>query len=223
MSGILAIWNDREEAIAEIYERWYVSEHVPERLGVPGFLSARRYEVVKGSPRFFTYYELVSPEVLTSPEYLARLASPSPLTREVMGGFRNMWRTSCSLAYRSPHAALGGCVVTARVEPPAALDDSRLMQSAAALARDAHVLGVQVWRAVPDPAHAANPEAKLRPGGDSRIEAALVVDCMREQAGHQLQGQVEGALRRSIDGRAAEGETSVNVGIYRLLGMWVAQ
>jgi len=222
MSGILAIWNDREQAIAKIYERWYVSEHVPERLGVPGFLCARRYEAAQGSPRFFTYYEVASPDVLASPEYLSRLASPSPLTRKVMGGFRNMRRTACSLAYRSPRAALGGCVVAAWVEPPAALDDSRLMQAIAALARDAQVLGVQAWRAVPDPAHAANPEAKLRPDGDSRIEAALVVDCMREQVGYKLQGQVDEALRASISRDAVQGETLLHVGNYRLLGVWSA-
>ena len=58
--GILAIWNDREESIADVYERWYLSEHLPERLGVPGFVAARRYEASKGSPRFLTFYDVES-------------------------------------------------------------------------------------------------------------------------------------------------------------------
>jgi hypothetical protein len=106
--GILAIWNDRVDAIAATYERWLVSEHIPERLAVPGFLEARRYEAVRGTPRFFTPYVVESPEVLASPDYLARLASPTPLTREVMAGFRNMTRSACTLAYCSPAGATGG-------------------------------------------------------------------------------------------------------------------
>lgn len=111
--AILAIWNDREDSIADVYERWYLSEHLPERLAVPGFLAARRYEARKGSPRFFTFYDVQSPAVLSSANYLARLASPSPLTREVMANFRNMMRTACMSIHRSPGAAVGGCVVAA--------------------------------------------------------------------------------------------------------------
>jgi len=222
MNGILAIWNDRDAAVAEVYERWYVAEHVPERLAVPGFISARRYEALRGSPRFFTYYELDSPEVLTSPEYLARVAAPSPLTRQVMAGFRNMRRTSCSLAYRSSSAALGGFVVTAWVEPPVALDDARLAQAAATLARDPGVLNVQVWHAVAEGAPAST-EAKLRPGGDSRIEAALVVDCMREPAGQELLARVDGLFGACVGARAGESATIVHMAIYHLLGAWNAR
>lgn len=50
--GVLAIWNDRDDEIAELYESWYVTEHVPERLDVAGFRGARRYEAASGSPRF---------------------------------------------------------------------------------------------------------------------------------------------------------------------------
>jgi hypothetical protein len=221
MPGILAIWNDREDAIAEVYERWLVSEHIPERLAVPGFLEARRYEAVRGTPRFFTPYWVASPQVLSSPEYLACLASPSPLTREVMAGFRNMRRTICTLAYRSPLAALGGCAVAAYAEQPAAVDEAGLLKEAAALERDSRVLGVQVWRAVPDPAHATSSEAKLRPGGDRRIEAALVVDFMREQDGAALEETVHSAVRQSTR-KAGPEEALIHAGTYRLLGVWHA-
>src|SRR5256885_14231528 len=51
MSGsnaFLALWNglDRSDAREE-YEAWHAMEHVPERVGLPGFLWARRY--VRGS------------------------------------------------------------------------------------------------------------------------------------------------------------------------------
>jgi hypothetical protein len=159
--------------------------------------------------------------VLTSPEYLARLASPSPLTREVMAGFRNMRRTVCALAYRSPRAALGGCAVAAYAEQPAAVDERGLLEEAAALERDPRVLGVQVWRAVTDPAHVTSSEAKLRPGGDRRIEAALVVDVMREQDGAALQETVLSAVRQGTSMAGSE-DAQMHAGTYRLLGVWHA-
>jgi hypothetical protein len=221
--GILAIWNDREDSVADVYERWYLSEHLPERLAVPGFLAARRYEARKGSPRFFTFYDVQSPAVLSSEDYLARLASPSPLTREVMANFRNMMRTACLSIHRSPGAAVGGCVVAAYVEQPARLDPGRLLEAAAACERDPRVLRLQVWQAAPDPAHAATPEAKLRPGGDRRIEAALVVDVLREEDGWALEGPICAALRTSVLGEARSGSVPIHINVYRLLGLWHAQ
>lgn len=203
MSGILAIWHDLEDSYSDLYERWLVAEHIPERLALPGFLEARRYEAAAGSPRFFIRYEVASPEALASPEYLARLASPTPLTREVMKGFRGMVRTAWSLAYRSGVPALGGYAVTAYSGQPAEVD-------AAGLERDPRVVGVQVWKAASGPAGATSSEAKLRPGGDRGIATALIVEVMREKDGEALEDRVRAALEGS----------PVHVGTYRLLGSW---
>ena len=110
-----------------------MSEHLPERLGLPGFVAARRYEAETGSPRFFTSYDVESVEVLSSADYLARLAAPSPLTREVMANFRNMTRTVCIPVYRSRGLALGGSVVAAYVEQPARVDDRTWIEAAVRL------------------------------------------------------------------------------------------
>jgi hypothetical protein len=225
--GILAIWNDRDDAIAQLYEDWYLTEHLPERLGVPGFAAARRYEATRGTPRFFTWYDVESPQVLSSADYLARLASPSPLTRQIMAHFRNMTRTVCSLEHRTRSSALGGCVVAAYIEQPAEVDDRGLLEAAAACERDPRVLGAQLWRAVPDPAHAATSEAKLRPGGDRRIEAALVVEVMREHDGVELEKRICAALRKcakaDVSGESGRDRAVVCCGVYRLLGAWQAR
>ena len=51
--GILAIWNDCAKGEETNYENWYQNEHLPERLGVPGFIRGRRYENLVDSPKFF--------------------------------------------------------------------------------------------------------------------------------------------------------------------------
>lgn len=217
--GILAIWNDREEAIAQLYEQWYVTEHVPERLGVPGFLQARRYEACDGgAPRFFTFYELASVDVLSSDAYLARLAAPSELTRRVMSHFRNMLRTAFVPVHRPASAAHGGCVVVAWVRQPAQVDAERLAQVAGELQRQPGVLALQSWRAAPD-AGAVSTESQLRPGGDARAEAALVLEVMREQEGAALRPLLERALRAAC---APSPEPAVATGAFRLLGSWRA-
>ncbi len=202
MPGILAIWHDLEDSYTELYERWLVTEHIPERLALPGFVEARRYEALKGGPRFFIRYEAASPEALASPEYLARLASPTPQTREVMKGFRNMLRTACSVTYRSPGRGLGAVAVAAWAEQPVAVEG-------ASLERDPRVVGVELWKAARGPAGATSSEAKLRPGGDRSIEAALVVELMREKDAEALQDRVRSTLG-----------TRAHAGTYRLLGAW---
>lgn len=204
MPGVLAIWHDLEDSYSDLYERWLVGEHIPERLALPGFLEARRYEAVNGGPRFFIRYTVASPDSLASPEYLARLASPTPQTREVMKGFRNMVRTACSVAYRSPGRALGAFAIAACTEHPAEIDPTDLE-------RDPRIIGVQVWKAARGAAGATSSEAKFRPGGDRSIEAALVVEVMREKDGEALEDRVGASL-----GRGA----GVHAGTYRLLGAW---
>jgi len=218
MAGTLAIWHDLEDSSSELYERWLVGEHIPERLALPGFRDARRYESVMGSPRYFIAYSVASPAALASPEYLARLASPTPMTREAMKGFRNMMRTACSVAYRSPRRALGGCTIAAYAETPATINEAALLGQAAALEGDPRVVGVELWRAAKGPASAKSSEARLRPGGDRSVEAALVVDVLREDDGAALEETVRAALRLSAN--SGQDNVRTHIDTYRLLGVW---
>ena len=98
MAGILAIWNDCAPEGYDHFERWYIREHLQERVGVPGFRFGRRYETVSGGDRrFFAFYEVESPDVLSSKAYVERLEAPTPWTLETMKSFRNMVRTVCDL------------------------------------------------------------------------------------------------------------------------------
>ena len=48
--GVIAIWHDvLPEAKDEFYE-WHSREHMPERVGIPGFRRGRRYLAVSGAP-----------------------------------------------------------------------------------------------------------------------------------------------------------------------------
>ena len=75
-AGVVAIWHDLlPEAKGDFYE-WHNREHMPERVGIPGFRRGRRYIAVDGVPEYFNLYEADSPEVLGGRDYLERLNSP---------------------------------------------------------------------------------------------------------------------------------------------------
>jgi hypothetical protein len=69
----------------EEFNAWYNTEHVPERIAVPGFLTARRY-VVEGSPgRYMAHYDLSDLSVLHTEPYASISRKPTPWTRRIVG------------------------------------------------------------------------------------------------------------------------------------------
>src|SRR2546429_9481597 len=68
--GLLMVWADIDPEFEAEYLRWYDEEHIAHLLAVPGFLSAGRYEALKGSPKYLALYELEHPDVLRSPAFL---------------------------------------------------------------------------------------------------------------------------------------------------------
>jgi hypothetical protein len=79
---LLTMTETRPEAQAE-FNAWYDSEHIAERLSLSGFLSARRWvaDLKPGEGKYLATYELVTPGVLQTTEYLEHYRSPSPWTR----------------------------------------------------------------------------------------------------------------------------------------------
>src|SRR5215468_6488868 len=80
-TALLMVWADVPTDKEPEFNRWYNEEHLAERLGVPGFLSAARYEAVKGGPKHLAVYELESPAVLESETYKRVSANPTPWTQ----------------------------------------------------------------------------------------------------------------------------------------------
>jgi len=110
-TGVVAIWHDLlPEAKSDFYE-WHNREHMPERVGIPGFRRGRRYIVLKGTAEFFNLYEADTPEVLGGRDYLDRLNSPTDWTKRVVPSFRNVARSICRVAYSSGVGS-GGVIAT---------------------------------------------------------------------------------------------------------------
>jgi hypothetical protein len=201
-AGILAIFNNAAPGREAEFEEWFQHEHLQERLGVPGFLLGRRHEAVLGEPRYFNFYLTRSVEVLSSPEYRARLDNPTPMTRIVMSEiFRDMIRAVCQQTFRLG-SMRGTIAVAARFsEPP---DENALKAMLDILVQDKAVACGEIWSAVRQGDLLSSEEERLR-GGDRRIEACLLVETLRVPDAER----VAAALASQF--------APASIGVYRLL------
>jgi hypothetical protein len=85
--GLLLTVTEPTVAMEEEFNAWYDTEHLAERLAIPGFRAARRWvaECAPGAGKYLATYELDSPAVLQSAQYLARFNNQSPWSRRCLG------------------------------------------------------------------------------------------------------------------------------------------
>ena len=113
--GAVAIWHDiTPEGRAEFYA-WHGEEHMPERVGIPGFLRGRRYAAIEADLEFFNLYEALSVETLKGQDYAARVNAPTPWTLSAVKHFRSVARAICRVSH-SAGPAQGGLIATLRYD-----------------------------------------------------------------------------------------------------------
>lgn len=93
-SGLLMVVVEVGAEDEDELNRWYDSEHIPEKLATPGFRSARRFRDTQHPGRYLALYELEDPALVTSREYMAQ--SMSPWSEAVMATWisldRSVWQ-----------------------------------------------------------------------------------------------------------------------------------
>jgi hypothetical protein len=115
--GAVAIWNDIAEAGRAEFYAWHLHEHMPERVGTPGFVRGRRYRAADKAtqPEFFTLYETSSFQVLQGSDYLSRLNDPTDWTRATTAHFQSTTR-SLTRVIASHGVGSGGAMMTLRFD-----------------------------------------------------------------------------------------------------------
>lgn len=171
-AGVLAIWNGIAPEAEDAFVAWHVREHIPERVGLPGFLRGRRYVALEGAPKYFNFYETDGPDALTSAAYLARLNAPTPWTREVVAQFRDTSRTICDVVL-SLGEGEGGTIGTIQFSPASASPgESDLRQLAAAPG----IVGVHLLRGRPSDSAGGTVEKTLRAQPDHIADGILLIE-----------------------------------------------
>lgn len=96
--GLLLVMTETPPDLEAEFNDWYDREHLPERLAIPGFASARRWQadLKPGEGKYLASYELESAAVLESPSYLAKFRdAPTPWTSRMLGACTVFRRWAC--------------------------------------------------------------------------------------------------------------------------------
>jgi hypothetical protein len=90
-AGMLITFMDVADADEAEFNRWYDGEHIAERVGIPGFIAARRFLAPRGapqaSPKYLAFYETETLAVLGGPAYREVLNNQTAWSRRVMARF----------------------------------------------------------------------------------------------------------------------------------------
>ena len=105
--GFLMAMMEPTPVMEEEFNDWYDMEHTPNRASIPGFESALRFVCVSGWPKYVSFYDLETPQVLESEAYrVVAWERFSPWTKRVMARVRGQYRASGDQVY--PGHALTG-------------------------------------------------------------------------------------------------------------------
>ncbi len=78
---ILVVMMDVDPEHEDEFNEWYNDEHLPERLEIPGYVSARRFKLEEGEGvlKYLCIWELEDASPLQSEQYKAQRERPSQL------------------------------------------------------------------------------------------------------------------------------------------------
>jgi hypothetical protein len=194
-------------------DRWHTIEHMPERLGVPGFLRGRRYIHTGASDHpLFILYEAAHIETFRSPGLVARLNDPTEWSKKVQPGLVNFVRSPCHTLI-SIGDGLAGALMTIRVSGDIAktADVSHLLASAApAIARLHGVTAVHIGQHVPEIASGETAETRLRPAASTpRFSHVVLVEAIGSR-------ELDEAMANVVDIATAASSGTCEAGVYRL-------
>ena len=81
--GLMMVFADVPADVEDEFNRWYDEEHIPERLSIPGVLSAARYMALEGGPKHLACYELTEPEAWETDEWQKFLINPTEWSKRM--------------------------------------------------------------------------------------------------------------------------------------------
>ncbi len=177
--GAVAIWNGISDAGRAEFYRWHLHEHMPERVGIPGFLRGRRYRAADDltQPEFFTLYETLTFEAMLGSDYLSRLNAPTAWTRATMSHFQTTSRALARVV-ASFGVGSGGTLLTMRFDIPEDEENEvgglkhRLMR----LAHEAEITGAHLLKADEAASGASTAETRGRKDIEAPPRWAILVE-----------------------------------------------
>jgi hypothetical protein len=177
--AVLAIWNGIAPEAEDEFVSWHVREHIPERVGLPGFLRGRRYVAVSGHPKYFNFYETEDVNALLSTLYLERLNAPSVWTKAVVSHFTDTFRTICKVRV-SEGLGDGAALLAARISThkPANEFVADASKELFALVRQPGIVALHLLQGDIDASSQQTAEKQLRAEADQVVDWILLIEAV---------------------------------------------
>ncbi len=132
--GLLMTFTEVPSELEDDFNEWYNREHLDERINIPGFRRARRYEAIDAAIKYFTTYEALASDNIASPHYLGVLKDQTEWSRRIMPQFSKWHRMPCRVVADHTHG-MGSALALLRLFPdPAKADDLTAWLKGGALA-----------------------------------------------------------------------------------------
>lgn len=122
--GMLITWMDVDPAEEADFNHWYDREHLAERVGIEGFLEARRWIADRAPTKYFCTYSTDTFDALSSPAYSKVLANQTDWSKKHISRFRNPGRVVGRIS-ASRGVGRGGALGVVRLRPSQADEKTR--------------------------------------------------------------------------------------------------
>jgi hypothetical protein len=121
--GMLITSMDVDPATEDDFNLWYDREHLAERVGIEGFLEARRWIADKAPTKYFCTYSTDTFAALSSPAYKKVLANQTDWSTTHISNFRNPGRAVGRIT-ESRGQGRGAVMGVVRLRPAAGSQES---------------------------------------------------------------------------------------------------
>ena len=207
--GMLLTSMDIDQADEVDFNRWYDREHLQERVAIDGFIEARRYVALQGSPKYLCLYSTATIDVLDSSAYKARLASPTEWSKRTMVRFKNMIRSVARITISRGNGR-GAVLGIVRLRPSSAGEEN-LRRSLGDAFDLSSLDGVISMHLIESDAKLSGPTKEISSAASSGAADWFVL----------IDATDENAASAAIAERFARGDSfkslTISTGIYRLI------
>lgn len=114
--AVLVLWLDVDPARERECDEWYLGEHIPDRIHLPGFRRARRYRALQGAPEYLAIYEAQDAASMLAEGYLGLLENVNDTGLRMRAAFRNTVRSTFAVG-ASVGLGEGGAMASLRFAP----------------------------------------------------------------------------------------------------------
>ena len=82
-NALITVWLDVPPERDEEFNDWYKLEHIPQVVGLPGFVSGRRYKVDDAPLKYLAWYDTLDENIETGPDFQRIVSHPTPWSQRM--------------------------------------------------------------------------------------------------------------------------------------------